>query len=69
MVELAIHQEPLHQMDVFLAGGAGAAERVALHPSYTCIGGLAQLMQATLFEGKGGRWRERRREGKGGDGE
>lgn len=30
MVQLAIHQEPLHQVDVFLAGGAGAAECAAL---------------------------------------
>lgn len=30
MVQLAVHQEPLHQVDVFLAGGAGAAERAAL---------------------------------------
>lgn len=30
VVQLAVHQEPLHQVDVLLAGGAGAAERAAL---------------------------------------
>lgn len=51
-------------MDVFLTGGAGAAQRVALHRCdrlYTCLGGLDQLMQATLFEGRW--WRGGRRRG------
>lgn len=30
VVQLAVHQEPLHQVDVFLAGGADAADRAAL---------------------------------------
>lgn len=57
MVELAVHQKPLHQMDMFLTGCAGAAECGALHCCnrlYTCLGGLAHLVQATrLFEGRG----------------
>lgn len=62
MVELAIHQKPLHQVDMFLAGGAGAAERAVLDRSKHCyagLRGLARLVQATetLFrrEGTGGR--------------
>lgn len=58
VVELAVHQKPLHQVDMFLAGGAGAAERVALdrcNGFHTCLRGLARLMQATgtLFAGRG----------------
>lgn len=30
MVELAVDQKPLHQVDVLLAGGAGAAEGAAV---------------------------------------
>lgn len=30
MVKLAVHEEPLHQVDVFVAGSAGAAQSVAL---------------------------------------
>lgn len=30
MVKLAVHEEPLHQVDVFVAGSAGAAQRAAL---------------------------------------
>lgn len=55
MVELAVHQEPLHQVDVFLAGGAGTAERAAFHCCnrfYTCLHGLARLVQATRTLGE-----------------
>lgn len=58
MVELAVHQKPLHQVDVFLAGSAGAAERAALdccNHFYTCLRRLARLVQVTrmLFAGRG----------------
>ena len=32
MVELAVHHEPLHQVDVLQAGGAGAAQGAAPLP-------------------------------------
>lgn len=58
MVELAVHQKPLHQVDMFLTGGAGAAERAALYcwgRFYACLRRLAQLVQVTgmLFAGRG----------------
>lgn len=58
MEELAVHQKPLHQVDVFLAGSAGAAERAALeccNHFYTCRRRLARLVQVTrmLFAGGG----------------
>lgn len=72
MVELAVHQKPLHQVDVSLAGSAGAAERAApdlCHRRYSCVRGLAWLVQMTqdvvrkgedgaeTSGGGGGRWR------------
>lgn len=67
MVQLAIHQEPLHQVDVFLAGGAGAAERAALDGrgcDHVHVGlcRLTRLMRVTgtSFTGRKhqeGRWR------------
>lgn len=65
MVELAVHQKPLHQVDMFLAGSAGAAERAALDCcKHICtrLCGLARLVQVTrtLFAGRG-------RQGKGGE--
>ncbi len=58
MVELAVHQKPLHQVDMFLASGAGAAQRAALGRRDrfdTCLRGMAGLVQATgtLFAGRG----------------
>lgn len=58
MVELALHQEPLHQVDVLLAHAAGAAQRVALGRCssssrlYVRVrGGLARLVQANDRDG------------------
>lgn len=50
MVELAVRQKPLHQVDVFLAGSAGAAERAALVSRdriRTCLRRLARLVRVT----------------------
>lgn len=58
MVELAIHQKPLHQVDMFLAGGAGAAERAVLDRSkrrYAGLRGLARLrLNRFVFQRVGG---------------
>lgn len=76
MVELAVRQKPLHQVDVFLAGSAGAAERAALvlrDRICTCLCRLARLVQVTrtLCVGVGGRqgkgWEGWRGMGGGGD--
>lgn len=50
MVELAIHQKPLHQVDMLLAGGAGAAERAGLDRGtrrHACLRRLPRLVQVT----------------------
>lgn len=73
MVELAVHQEPLHQVYVLLARSASAAERAALHCRnlfHSRLRRPARLVQVTrtLFTGGGdsgghvrgtekGRWR------------
>lgn len=76
MVELAVRQKPLHQVDVLLAGSAGAAERAALvlrDRIRTCLRRLARLVQVTrtLCVGVGGRqgkgWEGWRGMGGGGD--
>lgn len=67
MVELAVHQKPLHQVDVFLAGGTGAAERAApdfCNRFYTCR--LARLVRGTRTSLIAGRGQGERRQGKGG---
>lgn len=78
MVELAVHQKPLHQVDVFLAGGAGAAESAPLdcrNRVGACLHGLDRQVHATgdvvrrkgdreETSGEGGRWRVM---GEGGD--
>lgn len=65
MVQLAVHEEPLHQVDVFLAGGAGAAEHAALDsPDHVCVS-LRRLTRLTRVTGTSftgrkhqeGRWR------------
>lgn len=78
MVELAVGQKPLHQVDMLLAGSAGAAERAALvcrHRVCTCLRRLARLVQVTrtlcVCGGVGGRqgkgWEGWRGMGGGGD--
>lgn len=66
MIEFAVHQKPLHQVDVFLAGGAGAAEFAALDRrrirfSVRLRRRLARLVQAAGDVVRGERGR---REGK-----
>lgn len=63
MVEFAICQKPLHEVDVFATGGARAAERAAFGRwarVTTRLQGLAWLLNVTtgwfLREGTGG-WR------------
>lgn len=49
MVKLAVHEEPLHQVDVFVAGSAGAAQSVALDRRsrlLTCLRRLGWTAQA-----------------------
>lgn len=69
VVEFAVHQKPLHQVDVFLAGGAGAAQSVALdcpHRFSACLHGLVRLVQAAGDDGHrtGGTGRRHRGRGK-----
>lgn len=52
MVKLAVHQKPLHQVDVFLAGSAGAAEHAALdHCGRLRLVQLVQVLFAVRGQG------------------